>query len=123
MAAYIIRRMLILFPTLLGVSIIIFFMLHITPGDPAELLLGERASLEALHDLREHPAQKPLTYNTACSSNAWRPRGNYLTRQKVWIDPAEFRDDRAVRHCPHDQLHLGMIFGIISATATHFSTT
>jgi len=40
MAAYIIRRILILFPTLLGVSVIIFLMLHITPGDPAELLLG-----------------------------------------------------------------------------------
>ena len=34
MPAYILRRILMLFPTLLGVSIIVFLMLHITPGDP-----------------------------------------------------------------------------------------
>ncbi len=48
MLAYIIRRILILVPTLLGVSVIVFLMLHITPGDPAELLLGERATVESL---------------------------------------------------------------------------
>lgn len=37
MSAYILRRVLMLFPTLLGVSIIVFLMLHITPGDPAAL--------------------------------------------------------------------------------------
>ncbi|MDH3965067.1 MAG: ABC transporter permease, partial [Deltaproteobacteria bacterium] len=45
MLAYIIRRILLLIPTLLGISIIIFLMMHITPGDPAELLLGERATV------------------------------------------------------------------------------
>jgi len=54
MLAYIIRRIFILIPTLLGVSILVFLMLHITPGDPAELLLGERATEEALVELREH---------------------------------------------------------------------
>ena len=42
MLAYILRRIMIMIPTLLGVSIIVFMMLHITPGDPAELLLGQR---------------------------------------------------------------------------------
>ena len=42
MLAYIIRRFLIMIPTLLGVSIIVFLMLHLTPGDPAELLLGQK---------------------------------------------------------------------------------
>ena len=54
MLAYIIRRVLILIPTLLGVSVIVFLMLHLTPGDPAELLLGERATDEALQEIREH---------------------------------------------------------------------
>ncbi|MGD8372464.1 MAG: diguanylate cyclase, partial [Syntrophobacterales bacterium] len=54
MLAYIIRRILLLIPTLLGISIIIFLMMHITPGDPAELLLGERATEKALEALREH---------------------------------------------------------------------
>ena len=46
MLAYIIRRIFLLIPTLLGISIIIFLMMHITPGDPAELLLGERATVK-----------------------------------------------------------------------------
>jgi len=54
MLAYFIRRLLILIPTLLGVSIIVFLMLRFTPGDPAELLLGERATDEALAQIREH---------------------------------------------------------------------
>jgi peptide/nickel transport system permease protein len=61
MFAYIIRRVLILVPTLLGVSIIVFLMLHITPGDPAELLLGERATEASLQAMREHLGlNKPL---------------------------------------------------------------
>ena len=54
MFAYIIRRIFILVPTLLGVSLIVFFMLRLTPGDPAELMLGERATEESLHEVREH---------------------------------------------------------------------
>ena len=54
MIAYIIRRIFILIPTLLGVSVLVFLMLHLTPGDPAELLMGERASEEALQEIREH---------------------------------------------------------------------
>ncbi len=54
MLGYIIRRCFSVIPTLLGVSIIIFLMLRLTPGDPAELLLGERATDESLHAMREH---------------------------------------------------------------------
>jgi len=54
MFAFIIRRILIVIPTLLGVTIIVFLMLRITPGDPAELLLGERATPTALEAMREY---------------------------------------------------------------------
>lgn len=54
MLTFIIRRILIVIPTLLGVTIIIFLMLRITPGDPAELLLGERATPAALEAMREY---------------------------------------------------------------------
>lgn len=54
MFAFILRRILIVIPTLLGVTIIVFFMLRITPGDPAELLLGERATPESLEAMREY---------------------------------------------------------------------
>jgi peptide/nickel transport system permease protein len=48
MTGFILRRILAVIPTLLGVTVVIFLMLAITPGDPAELLLGERATQESL---------------------------------------------------------------------------
>ncbi len=53
MPAFILRRFLSLIPTLLGISLIVFFMVHLIPGDPAEMMLGERASEESLRVLRE----------------------------------------------------------------------
>jgi peptide/nickel transport system permease protein len=54
MLGFIIRRSLTIIPTLLGVSIVVFLLLSITPGDPAELLLGERATVESLEVMREY---------------------------------------------------------------------
>src|SRR5512136_464146 len=61
MIGFIIRRTLVVIPTLLGITIIIFTMLAVTPGDPAELLLGERATKESLEAMREYLGlNKPL---------------------------------------------------------------
>jgi peptide/nickel transport system permease protein len=62
MLGFIIRRILIVIPTLLGVTIIVFLMLRITPGDPAELLLGERATPESLEAMREYLGLKQPLY-------------------------------------------------------------
>jgi len=90
MLAYIIRRIFILIPTLLGVSILVFLMLHITPGDPAELLLGERATEEALVELREHLGlNEPLyvQYGMFLKRLMKGDLGETIwTRQKVWTE-------------------------------------
>jgi len=62
MLAFIIRRSLLVIPTLLGMTVIIFLMLSITPGDPAELLLGERATKESLDAMREYLGLKEPLY-------------------------------------------------------------
>jgi len=62
MIGFIIRRILVVIPTLLGVTIVIFSMLAITPGDPAELLLGERATKESLEAMREYLGLKKPFY-------------------------------------------------------------
>ena len=41
-----------LFPTLLGISIVVFLMVQMIPGDPALVMLGERATPESLEILR-----------------------------------------------------------------------
>lgn len=40
-------------PIMLGVSIIVFAIMHLTPGDPARLILGERAPAEQIEAIRE----------------------------------------------------------------------
>jgi peptide/nickel transport system permease protein len=44
MLRYIVRRLLLLIPILLGLSILLFFWVRALPGSPAESLLGERAT-------------------------------------------------------------------------------
>ena len=52
MLIYIARRFLQLIPVLLGVTVLVFFMLHLTPGDAAQLILGENATEEQLVAMR-----------------------------------------------------------------------
>ena len=53
MRRYLARRLLLLVPVLAGVSIVIFLVLHLSPGDPAEIMLGSQATKEDLARLRE----------------------------------------------------------------------
>ena len=61
MISYIIKRLLWAIPTLLGVSVLVFSMVHLAPGDPALVMLGEHANKEAVDTLREQMGlNKPL---------------------------------------------------------------
>ena len=53
MLSYIGRRLLQLIPVLIGMSIIVFGIIHLIPGDPAEVMLGESATQEAIEALHE----------------------------------------------------------------------
>lgn len=52
MRAYILRRIALAVPVLLGVSALAFLLLHLIPGDVAQVLLGQDATAEALQKLR-----------------------------------------------------------------------
>jgi len=59
--SYIIKRLFWAIPTLLGVSIVVFSMVHLAPGDPALVMLGEHANKESVDALREQMGlNKPL---------------------------------------------------------------
>jgi peptide/nickel transport system permease protein len=53
MVAYTIRRLLMLIPVLLGMTIIVFLIIHAIPGDPADMILGEKATQETKEALRD----------------------------------------------------------------------
>ncbi|MCL1834938.1 MAG: ABC transporter permease [Oscillospiraceae bacterium] len=53
MLRYIIRRLLLMIPTLLGITLIVMLFITITPGDPARMLLGNDATQQEVEELRE----------------------------------------------------------------------
>ena len=88
MIKYLIKRILALIPVALGVTFILFSLLAMTPGDPARLVLGEDASLEALAEWRtEYGLDKPylvryglFVWNAVVHQDIGR---SYMTRRPV----------------------------------------
>jgi peptide/nickel transport system permease protein/oligopeptide transport system permease protein len=52
MLSYVIKRLLSMIPVLIGISILLFFMLRMLPGDPAQVLAGQMASPEEIATIR-----------------------------------------------------------------------
>ena len=67
MLSYILRRLLQAIPVIIGVSLITFILMIMVPGDPVQQLLGQRASPEAVAEVRR---------NMGLDEPAWR---QYLT--------------------------------------------
>src|ERR1044072_3236101 len=61
MHRYLIRRLLLTIPVLLGVPPLVFSLIHFIPGDPAQAMLGEGATPEDVAQLRARLGlDKPL---------------------------------------------------------------
>lgn len=54
MKKYIIKRLLIMIPTILVIAIVIFTLMYFTPTDPAKMVLGDSATTEQLESYREY---------------------------------------------------------------------
>jgi len=52
MSAYILRRLLATIPVMLVVALFVFFLLHLTPGDPAAIIAGDDASPDEIEGIR-----------------------------------------------------------------------
>lgn len=52
MAAYILRRLVSLIPVMLIIGIVVFALIHLTPGDPAAVMLGDSGTPEEIAQLR-----------------------------------------------------------------------
>lgn len=53
MVRYLIKTLITIIPTLFGVVTIVFFLIHLTPGDPALAILGPHATAESIHEVRK----------------------------------------------------------------------
>ena len=122
MLNFILRRILSLIPTLFGISVLVFFMIHLIPGDPAEMMLGERASVQALKHLREELGlDKPLyiQYGLFMGRLLQGDLGRALrTNEKITVEIAD-RFPATIELSIAAIIIatiLGMLAGIISAT-------
>src|SRR3954447_580302 len=52
MTRYLIRRLLLTIPVMMGVATLVFALIHLVPGDPAQAMLGESAPAADIADLR-----------------------------------------------------------------------
>ncbi|MBL4710465.1 MAG: ABC transporter permease [Flavobacteriales bacterium] len=74
MLAFIIRRLLYGLLVLFGVLTLVFFIFNILPGDPARMMLGQRADQEAIDEInRELGLDKSLLYQYALYLNDLSP--------------------------------------------------
>ncbi|HHX75550.1 MAG TPA: ABC transporter permease [Firmicutes bacterium] len=53
MTRFIAKRLLMLIPVMLGISLVVLILIDITPGDPARMMLGAHATQEQVDELRE----------------------------------------------------------------------
>ena len=69
MLAYTVKRLFTLIPTLLAASILVFLFVHLIPGDPAAILLGDTATPEEIAQLSaEMGLIVHFGFNTFCGS-------------------------------------------------------
>jgi peptide/nickel transport system permease protein len=61
MLRFIVRRLLLVIPILLGLSIVVFLWIRLLPGSPAQALLGERATPQTIAQIRhQYHLDRPL---------------------------------------------------------------
>lgn len=54
MFTFILRRLFQIIPVMIGVTLAVFLMMHLLPGDPAMIMAGERADPEQVEQMREN---------------------------------------------------------------------
>ena len=61
MAKYVIKRLIYMIPVVLGVTLLVFFIMNLAPGSPAQIILGENATPEQIAELEHQMGlDKPL---------------------------------------------------------------
>jgi len=93
MFAFLLRRLVLSIPTLLGVLVVVFLLLYVAPGDPVQEMVGERADPETIARLRrELRLDEPLAvqFGSYAGGVLRGDLGNsYITGRPITRDIAE----------------------------------
>ena len=99
---YVLRRLVLTIPVLLGVATLVFLLIHLVPGDPAEAMLGETAPASDLAELRTKLGlDQPLAvqygrFLTGLSRGEVPPFGRPIFELDLVVDSAVARYERIV---------------------------
>lgn len=121
MVKYIIRRLLQTIPVLIGVSILVFSLMHMIPGDAAQIMAGEAASEETVEQLREKLGlNEPLyvQYFTYISNAVQGDLGYSVRSGRAVMDEIKVRfwvTAELAFYATLLAVFIGLIAGIISA--------
>lgn len=92
MLKYTLKRILYMIPVLIGISVLVFFILQLAPGDVTHLILGEDQSVEAVEQLREELGLNDPVSVQYLHYMAKLVRGDfgtsYMTNTPVWDELA-----------------------------------
>jgi peptide/nickel transport system permease protein len=89
MVRFVVRRLLLLIPILVGLSILVFLWIRALPGSPATTLLGERATPEAVAAIEEqYGLNKPIWTQYWAYAQNWLQLdfGNSITSRRPVVD-------------------------------------
>ncbi|ADI00752.1 ABC transporter permease [Salisediminibacterium selenitireducens] len=123
MLVYSIRRIFQTIPVLIGVTLVVFLMMHLIPGDPAQIIAGERADPEQVEQLRDRLGlNDPLyiQYGSFVTDAAQGDLGNSLRNGRPIS--SEIFDNRIwvtlelAIYSTILSVFMGIIAGVISAT-------
>lgn len=123
MALFILRRLLLAIPTLLGVLIVVFLLIYVAPGDPVREMVGERADEATIERLRaelrlDEPLHMQFLHYTGGVVRGDLGR-SYITQRPITHDIRE-RFPRTLQLAGAAMLFaslLGISIGILSARA------
>lgn len=111
MGQYIARRLLALIPVLLGVSIVVFMLIRMIPGDPVIIMLGERARAEDIERVREEMGfNRPIYVQYV----EWMGRilqgdlGTSIINRTAVMDELKYRLSATI-----EMIIVGMLIGLI----------
>ena len=122
MGPYLLKRVILALPVLLGVSVVVFTMIRLIPGDPAQLMAGQAATQEIITEIRRDLGlDRPIIVQYAYFlRNAVRgDLGRSLFNRAPVTEELALRFPRTVRLGLASMLvaaAIGVPAGIISAT-------
>lgn len=121
MTLFILKRLAQIIPVTLGVTLVVFLIMQMIPGDPAIILAGEGASQETVAELRENLGlNKPLAvqYTDYIKNLLQGDMGNSLKNNQPVFEEITSRLPITIELAFYSILItivLGLIAGIISA--------